>query len=137
MVSSELSFQLHKQPITIDFVIFLYLNDNWFYVTTLKVGYDNWKNPSFVVRRWPFAAFVLRYGHMDEECSSDDEHVIDTPSLKYFKVNDNRESFSFLIELMPNLEEADINVREDIRCFLNQWPLSNAFRFAQASVMKR
>ncbi|KAL9814551.1 putative FBD-associated F-box protein [Arabidopsis thaliana] len=42
-------------------------------------------------------------------CSSDG-YVIVTPSLKYFKVVDYRESMSYLIEQMPELEEADIVV---------------------------
>ncbi|KAF8113494.1 hypothetical protein N665_0049s0010 [Sinapis alba] len=45
------------------------------------------------------------------ECSCD-VYVIDTPSLKYFKVEDYRESFSYLIKHIPKLEEADITVRK-------------------------
>lgn len=51
---------------------------------------------------------------IDEGCSSDDEYVVGTPLLKYFKVNDVRCSFHYLIEHMPKLEEADINVLDDI-----------------------
>ncbi|KAG7538223.1 F-box-like domain superfamily [Arabidopsis suecica] len=42
-------------------------------------------------------------------CSSD-AYVIVTPYLKYFKVVDYRESMSYLIEQLPELEEADIVV---------------------------
>ncbi|KAF8085174.1 hypothetical protein N665_0677s0004 [Sinapis alba] len=45
------------------------------------------------------------------ECSCD-VYVIDTPSLKYFKVEDYIESFSYLIKHIPKLEEADIIVRK-------------------------
>ncbi|ESQ42782.1 hypothetical protein EUTSA_v10015331mg [Eutrema salsugineum] len=47
-------------------------------------------------------------------CSSDG-YVIVTPSLKYFKVEDDRDQFSYLIEDMPKLEEADINVYDDLQ----------------------
>ncbi|KAL1195187.1 putative FBD-associated F-box protein [Cardamine amara subsp. amara] len=47
---------------------------------------------------------------IDSYCSSDG-YVIVTPSLKYLKVSDNRNSpSSYLIEHMPELEEADIYV---------------------------
>ncbi|CAA7047962.1 unnamed protein product [Microthlaspi erraticum] len=46
------------------------------------------------------------------DCSSD-EYVIVTPSLKYFKIIDYRDISSYLIEPMPNLEEADIEVMRD------------------------
>ncbi|CAL9243862.1 unnamed protein product [Arabidopsis halleri] len=49
---------------------------------------------------------------IDSECSSD-AYVIVTPSLKYFKVVDPRDCLSYLIEHMPELEEADINVKQN------------------------
>ncbi|ESQ51245.1 hypothetical protein EUTSA_v10017597mg, partial [Eutrema salsugineum] len=51
-------------------------------------------------------------------CSSSDRNVIVTPSLKYFQVEDYRENVSYLIEHMPNREEADICVWQDIDKFL-------------------
>ncbi|CAA7047949.1 unnamed protein product [Microthlaspi erraticum] len=44
------------------------------------------------------------------ECSSSDEYVIVTPCLKYFKIEDYRGFPSYLIEPMPILEEAYIEV---------------------------
>ncbi|KFK24547.1 hypothetical protein AALP_AAs47338U000100, partial [Arabis alpina] len=41
-----------------------------------------------------------------------------TPSLKYFKVVDEREMFSYLIEPMPKLEEADIDVLQNLKKLL-------------------
>ncbi|KAJ0234985.1 F-box domain-containing protein [Hirschfeldia incana] len=51
------------------------------------------------------------------ECSSDG-CVIDTPSLKYLRVEDYRESPSYLIKHVPRLEEADIIVKKDLGEFL-------------------
>ncbi|CAL9243859.1 unnamed protein product [Arabidopsis halleri] len=51
--------------------------------------------------------------HIYSGCSSDDGHVIVTPSLKYFKLLDSRDCLSYLIEHMPELEEADINVKQN------------------------
>ncbi|CAA7062551.1 unnamed protein product [Microthlaspi erraticum] len=50
--------------------------------------------------------------------SSSDGYVIVTPSLKYFKVEDDRESYSYLIERMPKLEEAYIDVLQDLEKLL-------------------
>ncbi|CAH2070247.1 unnamed protein product, partial [Thlaspi arvense] len=44
-------------------------------------------------------------------CSSGD-CVIDTPSLKYFEVEDHRDSFSYSIKHMTKLEEAYISVKK-------------------------
>ncbi|CAL9244384.1 unnamed protein product [Arabidopsis halleri] len=54
---------------------------------------------------------------MDYGCSND-PYVIVTPSLKYFKVEDYRDTFSYSIEHMPKLEEADINGFQDIEKLL-------------------
>ncbi|EFH40734.1 hypothetical protein ARALYDRAFT_495760, partial [Arabidopsis lyrata subsp. lyrata] len=54
---------------------------------------------------------------IDSGCSSD-AYMIVTPSLKYFKVVDPRDSLSYLIEHMPELEEADINVKQNIEKLL-------------------
>ncbi|CAA7059614.1 unnamed protein product [Microthlaspi erraticum] len=55
---------------------------------------------------------------IDSECSSDEYVMIDTPSLKYFKVDDNRMSFSYLIMRMPKLGEANIVVDTNLVQFL-------------------
>jgi len=49
---------------------------------------------------------------------SDERYLIVTPSLKYFKVEDDREIFNALIENMPELEEADIYVTQHIETLL-------------------
>lgn len=49
---------------------------------------------------------------IDGRCPSDG-YVIVTPSLKYLKVEDCRETSSYLIEHMPELEEADIVVDQN------------------------
>ncbi|CAA7024547.1 unnamed protein product [Microthlaspi erraticum] len=50
---------------------------------------------------------------IDSDCSSDG-YVIVTPCLKYLKIEDYRDYPSYLIEPMPKLEEADIDVVQDI-----------------------
>lgn len=50
-------------------------------------------------------------------CSSDG-YVIVTPSLKYFKILDKRDNPSCSIEPMPKLEEADVDVMQDIEKIL-------------------
>ncbi|KAG7538682.1 F-box domain [Arabidopsis suecica] len=49
---------------------------------------------------------------------SDERYLIVTPSLKYFKVEDDRDIFNALIENMPELEEADIYVTQHIETLL-------------------
>ncbi|CAF2115789.1 unnamed protein product [Brassica napus] len=44
----------------------------------------------------------------------DVQHVIVTPSLKYFKLHDEGHSLSYSIERMPKLEEADIDVSSSL-----------------------
>ncbi|CAH2070252.1 unnamed protein product [Thlaspi arvense] len=44
--------------------------------------------------------------------------VIDTPSLKYCEVEDHRDSFSYSINHMPKLEEADVTVGKGLQEFL-------------------
>ncbi|CAH2058822.1 unnamed protein product [Thlaspi arvense] len=57
---------------------------------------------------------------VDAFCPRDDGigSVIDTPSLKYFKVEDPRPSFSYSIKHMPQLEEADIFVSKGLGEFV-------------------
>lgn len=64
---------------------------------------------------------LLRFSlKVDGGCSYDDESVIDTPSLVYFKVEDyrDRDSNSYSIKDMPKLEEADIAVKYELHVFL-------------------
>ncbi|XP_010451389.1 PREDICTED: putative FBD-associated F-box protein At5g56690 [Camelina sativa] len=51
--------------------------------------------------------------NINAACSSDDGCVIVTPSLKSFYVDDSRSEFSYLVEHMPDLEEADIFVNQN------------------------
>ncbi|CAA7047964.1 unnamed protein product [Microthlaspi erraticum] len=69
---------------------------------------------AIVVKAPSLQRLVLVIG---ERCSSDG-FVIVTPSLKYFKVEDKRDNPSCLIEPMPKLEEADIDVLLDIEKIL-------------------
>ncbi|CAH2070251.1 unnamed protein product [Thlaspi arvense] len=55
--------------------------------------------------------------YTEDSCSSDG-YVIDTPSLKYFELLDHRDSFSYSIKHMPNLEEAYISILKDLDEFL-------------------
>ncbi|KFK43511.1 hypothetical protein AALP_AA1G135000 [Arabis alpina] len=50
--------------------------------------------------------------------SSSRRHVIVTPSLKYFKLSDEGVGFSYLVEHMPNLEEADISADDRVEKLL-------------------
>lgn len=64
---------------------------------------------------------LLRFSlKVDGRCSYDDEYVIDTPSLVYFKVEDyrDRDGNSYSIKDMPLLEEADIAVKYELHVFL-------------------
>ncbi|CAA7053264.1 unnamed protein product [Microthlaspi erraticum] len=54
-----------------------------------------------------------------EECSSDgSDNVIVTPSLKYFRIKDCRDSPTYLLKPMTKLEEAEIDVKKDIEKIL-------------------
>ncbi|KAG2310387.1 hypothetical protein Bca52824_021944 [Brassica carinata] len=56
------------------------------------------------------------------ECSYDG-YVIDTPYLKYLKVEDYRDSLSYLVKCVTKLEEADIVVKKDLDEFLESSPV--------------
>lgn len=47
------------------------------------------------------------------------EYVIVTPCLKYFKVEDYNLAYSYFVAHMPNLEEADICVEDDVQNLLD------------------
>ncbi|XP_019088084.1 PREDICTED: putative FBD-associated F-box protein At5g56690 [Camelina sativa] len=51
--------------------------------------------------------------NINSECSSDDGCVIVTPSLKSFYVVDTTSKCSYLVEPMPDLEEANIFVKQN------------------------
>ncbi|CAA7047959.1 unnamed protein product [Microthlaspi erraticum] len=65
---------------------------------------------------------------IDSERSSSDGYVIVTPCLKYLKIVDYREFPSYMIEPMPKLEEADIEVTEDIETILE--PITSVRRLS-------
>ncbi|CAH2069744.1 unnamed protein product [Thlaspi arvense] len=67
-------------------------------------------------------------------CPPGDYEIL-TPSLKYFKVEDERDGFSYLIEPMPMLEEADINVHENVEKLLES--ISSVKRFSLNANFKR
>ncbi|CAH2058628.1 unnamed protein product [Thlaspi arvense] len=54
----------------------------------------------------------------EDQCSGLGIVVIDTPSLKYFRVEDIRDSFTYSTKHMPQLEEAEIFVFEGVQQFV-------------------
>ncbi|CAA7047968.1 unnamed protein product [Microthlaspi erraticum] len=74
--------------------------------------YDNMR--AFVVN---VPSLQRLYLHIGPSCSFDGYSIV-TPSLKYFKIVDHRDFYSYLFEPMLELEEADIEVKKGIEKIL-------------------
>lgn len=65
---------------------------------------------------------------IDGGTSHDDEYVMVTPSLKYFKVKEYNGSYSYLVTHMPNVEEVDIVTDEYLGMLLE--PIASVKRLS-------